>query len=157
MANKTSFHLGDYLMSKKILWWARFALVLTFGFIGTKSTAQFTDEFVMCIDGSSADNCRNSAILPDPDTGIVNWGRFAYGQTACVGVGFVQQDTDCLFTGSSYNGFDCIRTQDTFGARVPAGGDMAIACGDLSPLDDGNYSAKAFRSSCFDGQSACQN
>jgi hypothetical protein len=73
------------------------------------------------------------------------------------GVGFVPQDTECIFFGNSFNGFDCQRTQDIFGARVPAGLDLAIACGDVSPLPNGNYSAMATRNNCFQDVGVCQN
>jgi hypothetical protein len=123
---------------------------------GANARAQYTGEFVICTDGSSPDNCRATALPADPDTGVITWGR-DLGSTLCAGVGFVPQDSDCLFTGESFNGFDCTRVQDVFGARVPAGLDLAIACGDISPLPNGNYSAMAIRSSCFDDVGVCQN
>jgi hypothetical protein len=86
----------------------------------------------------------------------VFWSR-AFGSTLCAGVGIVPQDSDCTFFGDSYNGFDCQRVQDVFGARVRAGDDLAIGCGDVSPLPDGNYSAQATRSSCFDDVPVCGN
>ena len=117
--------------------------------------AQYTGEFVICTNGTSADNCRATA-LPIDDSGIVTWGR-DLGSNLCAGVGFVPQDTDCTFFGNSFNGFDCHSTQDVFGARVPAGGDMAIACGTIEPLPNGNYSAMATRNNCFDDVGVCQN
>src|SRR5215831_9000961 len=108
---------------------AKSGLVLMMVLSGSIAMAQYTGEFVICTDGSSPDNCRGSQIPPDPNTGIVTWSR-GLGSTLCVGVGIVPQDSDCTFLGDSYNGFDCQRVQDVFGARVSAGVDMAIACGD---------------------------
>ena len=130
-------------------------LSLTILLTSAPAAAQYTGEFVICTDGSSADNCRATA-LPVQDDGTIIWGR-DLGSTLCAGVGFVPQDVDCFFTGDSFNGFGCLRIQDVFGARVPAGGDMAIACGDVSPLPNGNYSAMATRASCFDDVGVCQN
>jgi hypothetical protein len=132
-----------------------FALLLSLVLAGAPAMAQYTGEFVICTDGSSPDNCRATQIFPGED-GVVVWGR-DLGSRLCAGVGFVPQETDCVFTGDSFNGFDCFRIQDIFGARVPAGLDLAIACGDVSPLPDGNYSAMATRSSCFDDVGVCQN
>ncbi len=117
--------------------------------------AQYTGEFVICTDGSNPDNCRATALTPD-ETGVITWGR-DLGSSLCAGVGFVPQDTECIFFGNSFNGFDCQRTQDIFGARVPAGLDLAIACGDVSPLPNGNYSAMATRNNCFEDVGVCQN
>ncbi len=117
--------------------------------------AQYTGEFVICTDGSNPDNCRATALTPD-ETGVITWGR-DLGSNLCAGVGFVPQDTECIFFGNSFNGFDCQRTQDIFGARVPAGLDLAIACGDVSPLPNGNYSAMATRNNCFQDVGVCQN
>jgi len=117
--------------------------------------AQYTGEFVICTDGRSADNCRATALTPD-ESGVITWGR-DLGSSLCAGVGFVPQDTDCTFFGDSFREFDCRQVQDVFGARVPAGGDLAIACGDVSPLPNGNYSAMATRNNCFDDVGVCQN
>src|SRR6516164_7556062 len=130
-------------------------LLLSFVLAAAPALAQYTGEFVICTDGSSADNCRATA-LPVQDDGTIIWGR-DLGNTLCAGVGFVPQDVDCFFTGDSFNGFGCLRIQDVFGARVLAGGDMAIACGDIGPLPNGNYSAMATRASCFDDVGVCQN
>lgn len=117
--------------------------------------AQYTGEFVICTDGSSPDNCRATALTPD-ETGVITWGR-NLGSILCAGVGFVPQDTDCTFFGNSFREFDCTTTQDVFAARVPAGIDLAIACGDVSPLPNGNYSAMATRNNCFEDVGVCQN
>jgi hypothetical protein len=128
-----------------------------FGFTSESGMAQYTDEFIICTDGRSPDTCRDTEVLPDED-GIVVWGRREYGNTLCVGVGFEPQDTDCSFTGASYRGFDCRTTQNpSFARRVPAGDDMAVACGLISPLPNGNYSARATRNSCFDDKPICGN
>ena len=124
-------------------------------FASTRAMAQYTGEFVICTDGSSPDNCRATALPPD-ETGVITWGR-DLGNNLCAGVGIVPQDTDCVFFGNSFREFDCTRTQDVFGARVPAGIDLAIACGDVSPLPNGNYSAMATRNNCFDDVGVCQN
>ncbi len=142
------------MRSQRLLCLARVSFALTVCFVAQGAMAQFTGEFVICTDGSSIDNCRASA-LPADELGIVTWGR-DLGSTLCAGVGFVPQDTDCTFGGNSFNGFGCVRTQDFFGARAPAGADLAIACGDIEPLPNGEYSAQALRSSCFVDQSICQ-
>ncbi len=123
--------------------------------IGAAAFAQYTGEFVICVDGSSPDNCRASA-LPVQNDGSIIWGR-DLGTNLWAGVGIVPQDTQCLFTGNSFNGFDCSRVQDIFGTRTPAGDDLAIACGDVGPLPNGQFSLMPIRSSCFDDVGPCQN
>ncbi len=134
----------------------RAVLISTVVLFGAEALAQYTGEFVICTDGRSPDNCRATALPADPDTGVVVWGR-DLGSSLCAGVGFVPQDTDCFFTGESFNGFGCTRGQDTFRALVPAGLDLAVACGDVSPLPNGNYSAMAIGSTCFADVGVCQN
>jgi hypothetical protein len=121
-----------------------------------RALAQYTGEIVVCTDGRSPDACRATQIPADPNTGVVTWSR-SLGSTLCFGVGIVPQDTDCNFFGNSYNGFDCHQIQDIFFARVAAGLDLAIGCGDIAPLDDGNYSAQATRNNCFDDTAVCGN
>ena len=142
------------MRSQTLLCLARVSFVLAVCFIGQGAMAQFTGEFIICTDGSSIDNCRASALTPD-EFGIVTWGR-DLGSNLCAGVGFVPQDTDCTFGGNSFRGLDCVITQDRFGARALAGDDLAIGCGPIDPLPNGEYSAQALRSSCFDDQSVCQ-
>ena len=140
-------------MQKRQFWLTALA-VCAISVIGQSAMAQYTGEFIVCTDGSSADACRASAIDPD-DFGIVTWFR-SFGAVACAGVGIVPQDQDCIFRGRSYRGFDCTTTQDSFAARVLAGGDLAIACGDISPLPDGEYSFGTTDNTCFTDDNLCQ-
>src|SRR5260370_35896150 len=142
------------MRSKTLRGLARVSFVLAGCFIAQGAWAQFTGEFIICTDGSSIDNCRATA-LPADEFGIVTWGR-DLGNNLCAGVGFVPQETDCTFSGNSFNGFDCARIQDFFGARAPAGADLACACGGIGTWRNGEFSAQARRSSCFDDQSICQ-
>ncbi len=134
---------------------AKALLILAACCIGQRASAQYTGEFIICIDGSSVDACRNTAIPPE-NNGSVIWFR-DYGSTLCVGVGIVPQKTDCSFRGDSNLGFDCGRRQDSFFALVRAGDDLAISCGLVSPLPDGNYSAGTTSNTCFDELFLCQN
>jgi len=69
-------------------------LLLSFVLAAAPAIAQYTGEFVICTDGSSADNCRATA-LPVQDDGTIIWGR-DLGNILCAGVGFVPQDVDCF-------------------------------------------------------------
>ena len=141
--------------NKTCLWLTNAFAVCAIGFLGQSAKAQYTGEFIICTDGSSADACRNSALPPDDD-GTITWSR-SFGFNLCAAVGFVPQDTDCIFFGDSYRGFDCTAFQDRFAARALAGSDLAIACGDVSPLDDGQYSLGTTNNTCFDDVNLCQN
>jgi hypothetical protein len=142
------------MSNAKLFGSAMTALVLCLALAGDKAMAQFTGEFILCIDGSSSEACRKSQIPADKD-GIIYWFR-DYGSIACAGVGFEPQKEDCIFQGFDYNGLECAGHGTFFAARVLAGDDLAIACGNTSVLPDGPYSAKATSSSCFEGESVCQ-
>lgn len=143
------------MRKKTCLWVTNAFAVCAIGFLGQSAAAQYTGEFIICTDGSSADACRNSALPPDDD-GTITWFR-GFGFNLCAGVGIVPQDTDCNFFGNSYQGFDCTTIQDRFFARAPAGSDLAFACGDVSPLPDGQYSLGTTGNTCFDEAFLCQN
>jgi hypothetical protein len=147
------------MRNRTCLWLANALAMSTIGFVGQSAMAQYTGEFLICTDGRSADACRNTA-LPVEDDGSIIWFR-DFGSTLCAAVGFEPQEQDCTFFGSSYNGFDCFRVQDLFASRVvPAGGDLAIACGDVSQLFDGQYSLGTTRNTCFEDTvfgNLCQN
>lgn len=117
--------------------------------------AQYTGEFVICLDDSSPDSCRQSA-LPIQNDGSVIWGR-DLGIRLCAGLGIVPQDRDCSFLAYVFTGWDCMgRIQDGFGAPAPAGAKMALVCGDVSRLPNGDFSLMA-ESGCFEDLSVCQN
>ena len=143
------------MRKKTCLWLTNAFAVCAISFLGQSAMAQYTGEFIICTDGSSADACRNSALPPDDD-GTITWFRDK-GSNLCAAVGFVPQDTDCIFFGDSYRGFDCTAIQDRFAARALAGSDLAIACGDVSPLPDGQYSLGTTNNTCFDDTNLCQN
>ncbi len=142
------------MRNKTCLWLTNAFAVCAIGFLGQSAMAQYTGEFIICTDGSSADACRKSALPPD-DNGVVTWFR-DFGFNLCAGVGFVPQEQECRFFGDSYRGFDCTVIQDRFFARAPAGADLAFACGDVDPLDDGFYSLGTTNNDCFDDVNLCQ-
>jgi hypothetical protein len=143
------------MRNKTCLWLTKAFAVCAISFLGQSARAQYTGEFIICTDGSSADACRKSALPPDDD-GTITWFR-DFGSNLCAGVGIVPQETDCNFFGDSYRGFGCTAFQDRFGARVPAGEDLALACGDVSPLDDGQYSLGTTDNTCFTDDNLCLN
>jgi len=148
---------GDNAMMKTKLFLATRTLLACAALLsGASAFAQYTCEFVICLDGSSPDNCRNSA-LPIQNDGSVIWGR-DLGTLLCAGAGIVPQDTDCTFLLYFFNGWDCVRIREAFSERVTAGVDMALACGDVAPLPNGDFSLLIAENSCFlDDRSLCQN
>jgi hypothetical protein len=93
---------------------------------GASAFAQYTGELVICLDGSSPDNCRNSA-LPIENDGSVIWGR-DLGSLLCAGAGIVPQDTECTFLLYFFNGWDCPQVRESFSTPVAAGVDTTRAC-----------------------------
>lgn len=136
-----------------------FLLLTVIGVLGLttdKAMAQFTDEIFLCTDGSSPDACRQSALDPDPNTGVVNWDRASYGSNLCAGVGITPQENRCTIMIAAYPSRNCVDPSliEAPGA-AEAGTDLFIFCADITGLPSGAYSGKAINSSCFEGQSPC--